>query len=351
MSADRAWRVREFRSGDEVGLVDLFENVFKRPTTVEHWRWKLRTRPSPVEPVAVAVDLEDRPIFQMGGIPVRFRFGGSERWVMVAVDAMTAPEFRRQGVMGEAGGRLLDSWREAGVALVLGMPNEQHNRATLGWESLLPLRWRVRPLRPARLLARRLGLGGIPGAGALDGGWNRWWGRLEGGGDGPIVREMKAPFEAVDRLWPAIADGLTYSIVRNAEWVRWRYGMAPHRRYKLLLAEREGAPCGFAAYALLDNAGRRSGLIADISASPRDRTTACALIGHVARFAEEAGAETLWTLAVPGGWLDAALRGMGFLFTPGAFDVACVRLDRALSLEALRRREAWCIAGGDFDVV
>jgi hypothetical protein len=63
------------------------------------------------------------------------------------------------------------------------------------------------------------------------------------------------------------------------------------------------------------------------------------------------GADTLVALTVPETWLDRALRDLGFLFSPGAFDVACVRLDSSLSLAALRRRDAWALAGGDFDIV
>lgn len=99
------WRMRPYRPGDEGALVRLFEDVFRRPMSEAHWRWKLKGLPAPANNVGIAVASDDTPIFQIGGIPCRYQLPGGEGTVMVAVDAMTAPEFRRKGVLRQEIGR------------------------------------------------------------------------------------------------------------------------------------------------------------------------------------------------------------------------------------------------------
>src|SRR5689334_11417876 len=89
-----AWDIRPYRPGDEHGLVALFAQVFGRPVTVDHWRWKLKGQPAPVENVWVAFAVDDgRVIGQYAGIPVRVQLAGIRANAMVVVDVMTAPDF------------------------------------------------------------------------------------------------------------------------------------------------------------------------------------------------------------------------------------------------------------------
>jgi len=351
MTAGRGWRVRAYRSGDDDALIALFNTVFGRPITPAYWSWKLKTLPTPVETVGLAVDSEDRPIFQLAGIPVRFCICGADRLVMVAVDAMTAPSFRRQGILRAAGRRLFESWREAGVAMVLGLPNEQYNPVALGWESLFPLRWRVHPLRPYRLLARRLGIQTDVSTHAINRWWRWWWNRGASRPHAVTVRDLTHDDLGADTIWQRLRERVAFSVVRDQAWIRWRYEAAPHQRYRVFLAERAGDPVGFAAYGLTGTSPFARAVITEVCTIPGDVVTVRALVRHVARTAVGDGAASLATLAVPATWLDRVLRRMGFWFTPAAFRMACVRLDPTLTLPALRDRSAWCIGGGDFDVV
>ncbi len=154
------WHLRPFRPGDEAELIRLLERGFGKRLEERAWHWKLRQRGSPVENVWLAVDTEDRPIFHYGGIPRALRLGGEQRDVMIAVDSATDPDFRRRGILTAGASAAHQAWSAAGFALVLGLPNEQWGSRVpaLGWRPLFPLKWCIRPLRPERLVARRLGL-------------------------------------------------------------------------------------------------------------------------------------------------------------------------------------------------
>ena len=144
------WDVRPYRSGDEVELAALFSRVFGKDVTPEWWLWKLKGLASPVENVWVAISKDDgRIIGQYAGIPVRLKVGDRLRDVMVSVDTMTSPDFRRMGVLTKLGAVAYEAWASAGIAAVLGLPNEQWGSRTsaLGWVTLFPLAWLRLPLR------------------------------------------------------------------------------------------------------------------------------------------------------------------------------------------------------------
>ena len=123
--------------------------------TEHEWRWKLA--PTSKVPNVWLATHADQPIFQYAAMPTRFEIGDRTHAVMVSVDTMTAPAFRRRGLLTEVASRAYEAWRNAGVAFVIGLPNQQWgSRAqALGWRELFPLQWLARPLRPASNLTVR----------------------------------------------------------------------------------------------------------------------------------------------------------------------------------------------------
>lgn len=350
-TAADAWRVRDRRFGDEAAFVALFEAAYGRPITEEYWRWKLDTQPSPVENIGLAVSADDRPVFHIGGIPCRFQIGGQLATVMVAVDAMTAPQFRRRGLLTTVGRKTFERWRMAGIAMALGLPNEQYNKSVLGWQTLFPFRWLLRPLRPEALLARRLGVPLLGNARFLRSLWNGLWHRPWCRSGGIAIRELEGAGRELDLLWERCREGIALSMVRDRSWVAWRYFAAPHVQYRVLMAWRGGEPAGYAAYCIRGSGDRRWGMIPEVFAAPRDAPVVRALIDEVVRRLRAADVDGVATLALPGTWLYRAFRRAGFLFSWGAFSVECVPFAPSLRLDQLRDRERWYLAGGDFDVI
>jgi len=315
--------------------------------TEEHWRWKLRGRPSVVDNVGIAVASDDTPIAQFGGIPCPARILGATREVMVGVDVMTAPAYRRQGVFTATASSALERWRAAGVALVLGLANDRwRGRAdALGYERVFPLRRLVRILRPDRVLARRLGFRlRVPGWS-----WNR---RTQGEPtDASLeIRALTEPIPALDALWERASGEVAISLVRDRAWVAWRYFSSPVHPYQVTLAERAGTPVGYAAYAVVRGPKGTFVAVPEVFA-PTDSQAFAALVRDVVARARAEDADTVVTLAVPGTPSAHALRQAGFWFTSHGWWLEVNRLDSAIPASALRDRRAWSVCGGDFDVI
>lgn len=344
---------RFHRPGDEEALVRLFESVYGKPMSPEWWRWKLLGRPGDLERVVLAEE-EGRPVFQVGGIPCPALLEGRPATVMVAVDAMTHPDHRGRGLLTGGYLKLLAHWRERGVDLVLGMPNEQHGLRTVarGWRPLFRLRWRVRLLLPERVLARRVGVTGLASLRAPGRLWDAWWSR--GGPDalGVELDEANPSDAEVDALWGRCQGGpLRHGLVRDGAWMRWRYLDPPGRPYHLLCARRQGRLEGVLAYHFRNEDGRKVAFVAEILAPPGSEAVEEALVREIAARARAEGAELVATLVLQGAPRERVLARNGYLGSWGAFTVACVLLGEGVGVDSLRDPRGWSLEGGCFDVV
>jgi len=346
------WNIRAYRPGDEAALVDLFKRAFDRTITANHWRWKFKQLPSPVENVWLAM-AHDQPISQHPGLPVRYRFPGGEQTAMVLVDIMTDPTFQRQGILTKLGQFTYDTWREAGIPFIVALPNERWGSRTraLGWQVIFPLQWLIRPLRPEVDLARRLKMKRVSRLTLLSTIWNAFWQQKIPSDPTVQIRPVNRAEPAFDILWQACAAEHPISVVRDSAWIRWRYLTPPAFAYHMLLAERSGQPVGYLVYRLAETAGAKLGFIADLFTPRAEAGARQALINHAVALLYRSGAKSVLTLAVPGTWLHVAFKQAGFILSKGAFEVQLNPLASDLPLEIFRNPQHWYLTGGDFDVI
>lgn len=351
MNEPRPIAVRPYRSGDEFALVELFQTAFGRRISVAHWNWKLKGQPSAVENVWLAAS-DERPVFQYAGIPMRLTLAGATATAMVSVDTMTAPDFRRRGLLTQVARQVYAAWGAGGIAFVIGLPNEQwgSRAAALGWQRLFPLQWLVRPLRPEAMLAHRLRMPILGRAGLAGTLWNRYLSDRVRPDPGVRTERVRQAHAGFDELWERCAGDATFSTVRDRKWVDWRFLASPSRRYEVTIAHRTGRPAGYSAHSLLTNGDRTTAHLAELFVAKGDDASRDTLLHELLRELLAGSAEYLITLAVPGTPNFRWLRKAGFLAGP-AFSVQFVPLAAHLPLESMRDPANWCLSGADFDVI
>jgi hypothetical protein len=351
MTDPGAIAIRPYRSPDERELVALFRSAFGRSTTEEHWRWKLRQQATPVDNVWLAVAGE-QPVFQYAGIPTRFLLAQTPVTAMTSVDTMTAPQFRRRGLLTRVAARAYDVWRASGVAFVIGLPNEQwgSRAAALGWQPLFPLQWLLRPLRPEAMLARRLHMPWLQQASLISALSNRAL-RQRLPRDTQIQTERcRCADQAFDDSWEHCKSDWMFSTIRDRQWVNWRFLSSPSQLYELTLARRAGRPVGYAAHCLIESEQAVSAHLAELFVARADRAAHDTLLHAVIQTLLETRAESLLTLAIPGTSQYRWLRRAGFI-PRQAFSVQLVPLSAQLPLTVMRDPNQWNLSGADFDVI
>jgi GNAT superfamily N-acetyltransferase len=350
---DQGWSLRPYQAGDEAALAVLFATVFGHPLASVEWRWKLKSRPTLAENVWVAVADDARIVAQYAGIPVEVHLDGSRRPAMVAVDAMTAPDFRRHGILTALVQAAHAAWQSAGVVTVLGLPNQQWGSRTeaLGWAPVGPLAWFRAPLHLEQALAHRVptvAAGAVSGLAGRVTAARREWGRARAAQPvGFTVGPITGATAEFDRLWERTSPADTNLLVRDQAWVDWRFLQAPGA-YHLLAARSVDGLEGYVACRIVERAGRRTGYIADLFTAPGPLPVAGALLSAALDWLWAGGAETARALAVPGSPPARALRAAGFAPTPGAFTFCQVPLRPAA---ASLPPAGWLLTGGEFDVV
>jgi hypothetical protein len=337
---------RPYRRGDEGALVALFAEVFGRQVSEDQWRWKLKPAPSHIESVFVGAR-GDRLVAQYAGIPLRYLVAGRERTGVVSVDTMTAPAFRRRGLLTRLGALAYDEWKRAGVSFVLGLPNDNWGSRTraLGWKPLFGMK-RVRlPLRPAALLKRRLGrmAGWFP-----DGAFDRCLIRARALARAPWVRQVSNAPRGIETL---LSDR-PVALIRDQAFLGWRYFSSPAARYEAFLAERDQQVLGFGALRLRASGDRVHASIAELAAPLYGHLTRGALLGAMIDHAARLGATVFDALVVPNSPEHKSLSRAGFLFEdPRQAEVELVPLDPELPFETVSDPRSWYLLGGDFDLV
>jgi hypothetical protein len=340
--------IREYRPGDEHGLVDLFERCSGRAISVAHWRWKMQGGNPGFDNIWIATHL-GRPVGQYAASPVVVWVHGERQPAAAVFDVMVDPAMRRAGVLTRMAILAHDCWRKAGVHFAFGLPNEQWGGRiqALGIKPLFSLRWLVRILRPESLLARHLGidsLARLASAGALAR-------RLLGGAAADPSIELHELHEASDDLDIVAGKALrpdTVHPARGSAWVKQRYMNCPSADYHVLLATRGDRPVAYGVYSLSGSNPRRAA-ITEVTTAVNDQAAYAALVHEIERRCLDCGVDSIRILAAPGTHYYRRLRQYGFLPRRAAFEFHYVSLRQ--DMQPLTHLDTWHFQGGDFDVV
>lgn len=341
--------VRPAGEADIAAIADLFLATYRRALDVELYRWKVWGQVVEAATAWVA-EIDGVVVGHRSGTPFTFLASGRPLRGMHACHAMTHPAYRRRGVLTALCEAAYAAWARAHVDLVLGVPAGEgwdSRRSDHGWQQVGTLGWRRRPLRLDRMLARR-----APGG--------RLLGRFAASVEAllhsaPTVsadlctREIADPGGVSDALLAKVGRRYPALVRRDGRWMDYRYRRAPGRSYRFFLTERRGGMAGLLVARVESDAGRRTGLIADVMTEPGDADAVRALLDATIVMMRAEDVDDARVLAMPDTWLDSELGRAGFFRTRGVFPISII----PLADPDLTRRPStdWFFTGGDFDVV
>jgi hypothetical protein len=267
----------------------------------------------------------------------RMILDGAEREVAIPVHVATEAPYRRQGIFSELE---LNNEREAaadGSPVTITFPNAASHRifvGRLGWIDLPGRRVWARPLRAAgvvRYFARRPSpRGGLVSESREP----RPYGDLQ------VEWLDRFPPEA-DEIWRAAAPGYGNHVIRDAQFLNWRYADTP-RTYRRFGASRDGRLRAVAVVGHTVKQGVSSGFLADLVSEPDAEAERVALLR---RAAAELDADAL--IALPPRTQRRSFLRAGFLPTNRKIRFVGKILNPDGRLDP--RPAAWHFTLGDFD--
>ena len=201
--------IRLYKKGDERGIIELFKKIFGREMTHEEWQWKYTGRGETKIYSSVAVHSEMWIVGHYGGLCHPIIYRGNPARCLAICDVMIHPRFRGIGTLKKLSYLVPHEAVKDGIIMGYGFPN----RDTL--------------LRPAMSLRIYENVEDV----------------LEGNKEvvshNDAVRYMLNLFPLdysdfrIEHLWELCKTQLSLAVVRDRNYLTWRYKHHPFFRYEL----------------------------------------------------------------------------------------------------------------------
>lgn len=231
---------RDYRPGDEVYILSLFEKAFGKHLDERVWYWRYMENPYG-QGIIKLMFQGGELIGHYAASPLPLWFRNRYMKAALLVSAMTHPEYRGKGVCTKLATHVYETCRERGCKLVFGFPNENVYRLYiehLEWIGfgMLPC-WEA---KPASLIKKIKGFGfHVESAEEFD--------------------------EGFDKLWIKVRNRLSIAVPRVSRYLSWRYRSNPGSKYHIYVAkDSSGAIQGFVVLKIYEEADEASGHIIDI---------------------------------------------------------------------------------------
>lgn len=315
-----------------------------RDKSSNYYRWMYLQNPA--GPAVVhSARLGDRVVASFAMAPKRFQVDGRQVVVGKTMDMFTDPEFQGRGIIKRCTQAVFEDARAAGITSWYVTPSENSYpifKDKWGYNEDLRILFRAKVLQFGPLLgaiARPAGL----------------LGRLVDGVRGLLPRrrpELPArhtvePLERfdheADRLWGEVGPGYGVALVRDTDYLNWRYVENPDE-YTLLGLRRDGLLIGIVVLTETVRRGVRCGEIVDFVAPAEDDEVLKLLVAAAIDHSRRAGHALVQAWTVKDTTLDARFRvaGLGLKRTEIKF------LTSPESPGPLfRDMNAWLLAQGD----
>ncbi len=213
---DGRYDLRPFRPGDENGILKLWEVAFKAKMPMARFQWKYIDNPYDKAMMLCVAENGDIVTFY-GGIPYKFQYKNRVVHGVQLMDIMSHPDHRKYRVFAKTANQFISYFCTPERLLYMyGFPGEFHysiGERILGYKKINPAAYlKVNP----RLLLNS----GYPNP-----------------GNTKIDMEEINKLDANDfdwkKLWNDCSRDYPFSIVREPEFVKWRFLEHPENNYQV----------------------------------------------------------------------------------------------------------------------
>ena len=258
---------RPYSAGDNDGVLNLWKTVFHKDMDLGTWRWKYLENPYGHRIFLCAAD-DGAIVALYGGIPYRFNLDGEDVEIIHLMDLMSHPDYRGKGLFVRTGHAFFDAYcKKEGASFLFGFPGTHHfqlGQKYLGYEAV-KAGCVFLVAETAALAKRKKSFGGK-------------------------IQPLSTDHDTVDPIWEECRSHYPLSIIRDADFVRWRFDQHPSRKYEIW-GWRPFARGGPRAYAVFQTQDDHA-LLMDILASPA-KSDAVDLVARVASLFQKRGIQQI----------------------------------------------------------
>jgi len=202
--------VRSYRPEDEAGVLSLWKAAFEKELSPALWRWKYLENPYKLQ-IALCVSEDGTILVMYGGIPYRANWKGKTVCVTHLADIMSHPVCRGTGLFARTGAAFFDLFAGPEATIFYyGFPGKFHFDIGEKYLEYTALKGGVGFLaaRTEDLASRLTRFGGQ-------------------------ISQITNIGNSFDHLWKRCRDNHPFALIRDADFLRWRFFKHPLRKYEL----------------------------------------------------------------------------------------------------------------------
>jgi len=358
---NKGYTLREFRDGDEEGIFELWQSIHPDDRTgrdewMKYWTWLYRENPA-VEAIIQVAEDNGKIITHHAIVPVWLNIGTEQAMGSWGVDAMTHPQYRRQGIWEKV---IKEIWVRAadnGIDITPGFPNRYSLPGLtekLQWFKITSMTLAFKPVDWEKTLAVKVGNRFLLKAGSLvaavaSGVQNINNRRLSGTED-ISVHTITSFDDRFAALWDNVSRQYLIMTARTPAYLNWRFSR-PDAEYTMMAAEKNNELQGYVVLRDRDVNGAPVSYIVDMVAESPE--TMRYLISESVKTCKRNGSAALLFSYIGDNRYRLPLKREGFLsfpFMKGGLFCARLNTDR-FSQSMLQETGNWMVQPSDADTI
>ena len=279
---ERKWSIRSYEKGDENRIFELMKAVpeysgrtLDKEKWMRWWNWNYIDNPAGDSMILIA-DHEGKLVGARSTIRVKMKIAGETVTASENTDLMTHPDYRRQGIFSSLEKKSFDQLKDEGVYITYSFPGPMSYPGYIKsgkFFDIHAIRTVIKPVNLENTLKRRiknkflLKICTVAGSIFIN---IFYRAKKPPEVDGLTITKISSFDDRINDFWKEISNDHEIIVVRDKEYLNWRYVDVPDVEYTIYLAEEGGEICGYIVLKCVKEEGSASGYVIDIIA-PLDR--------------------------------------------------------------------------------
>ena len=359
---ERKWSIRSYEKGDENGIFELMKAVYPekkydREKWMRWWKWMYMDNPAGDSRIWIA-DHNSRIVGSRSVILVKMKIAGETVMASQNTDLMTHPDYRRQGIFSALEKKSFNQLKDEGICITYSFPSNMSYPGYMKsgeFFDTCALQTMIKPLNLENVLKRRIK--------------NKFLLKIytvieylfinifyrakePPEVDGLTITKISSFDDRINDFWKNISNDHETIVIRDKEYLNWRYVDVPNVDYTIYLAEEDEEIRGYIVFGCAKQ-DQLSGHIIDII-TPLDRTEVIhSLLSKAVKHFKEEKVDVIFCKMVADKILYKIFRKNGFISSRFIIKSEfIVRINSPKISEAyLKDKKKWFIQLGDSDFI
>ncbi len=271
-------KIRPYQKGDEKAIMDLDARALPskwNPRTLENWYWKFTDKNPNGHAIIWVADHKEQMVAHFAAVPYKLKTFGHITSASHSIGALVEEKYQNRGLLKLVGDKMLEELKEKEVPFTWGFPNKRaytFETKVLGYHDLT--NFDIWQLEKDKIFAST---------------------------PNPGIRKITLFGEEFDRLWQECSPGYDVAVVREKEYLNWRFLQRPDWEYFPFALYDGDELKGYTVFKLYREEETLRGHFIDFFARRDDKETIRQLIHHGFNFFSEKEVDeiTVWIWGNP----------------------------------------------------